>query len=326
MMRNRSVVFMFIGMIIALTSCNEGDVTYIFNDMVSQYELNRSIVQVNTTNVATGFETVFSDLIADSADRAQFCQAFIEPVRYFDDESGYFFVESNNAWMVAHATKPELIGTYRMDVTDANGKEYVKEMVNTILYIGYGFVEYYFQNPVSGINERKLAFVKSMPAAEFWMGSGFYGFADETYYSREDANKQIVIETTNSFAEGMGGAFNTYFTDSLERVEFCRVLIDHVRFFDNQSGYFFMYDFNCVNVAHGTQKYLQGENLYDYQDSHGNYVIRDLVAVARDYDEGYYEYYWNNPVTGNEEPKLAWVKKVPGIDYFIGSGIYLEEY
>ncbi len=325
-MKTRFTTVLIILMTIALTSCNEGDTTFIYNDMVSQYELNKSIVQVNTTNVATGFETVFTDMIYDSADQAQFCQAFIEPVRYFDDESGYFFVESNNAWMVAHATKPELIGTYRMDVQDANSKEYVKEMVNTILYIGFGYVEYYFQNPISGINERKLAFVKSIPAAKFWIGSGFYGFADEIYYTKEDANKQIVIETTNSFAEGIGGAFSTYFSDSLERVDFCKVLIDHVRFFDNQSGYFFMYDFDCVNVAHGTQKYLQGENLYDYQDSRGNYVIRDLVAVARDHDEGYYEYYWNNPVTGNEEPKLAWVKKVPGIDYFIGSGIYLEEW
>lgn len=317
---------MIILMIITLTSCNEGDTTYIYRDMVSQYELNKSIVQVNTTNVATGFETVFTEMITDSAGRAQLCQSFIQPVRFFDDESGYFFVESNKAWMVAHATQPGLIGTYRMDIQDVLGKYYVKEMVNTVLYTGYGFVEYYFQNPVDGLNERKLAFVKSIPVAEFWMGSGFYGFADEIYYTREEANKQIVIETTSSFALGIGGVFDNYCSDTTERVEFCRALIDHVRFFDNQSGYFFMYDFNCVNVAHGTQKNLQGENLYDYQDSHGNFVIRDLVAVARDFGEGYYEYYWNNPVTTKEEPKLAWVKKVPGIDYFIGSGIYLEEY
>lgn len=102
-------------------------------------------------------------------------------------------------------------------------------------------------------------------------------------------------------------------------------MIDYIRFFDDQSGYFFMYDFDCVNVAHGTQKNLQGQNLYDYQDSRGNYVIRELVAIAKGpTSEGYYEYWWNNPVTGNEEPKLAYVMKVPGIDYFIGSGIYLK--
>jgi len=124
-------------------------------------------------------------------------------------------------------------------------------------------------------------------------------------------------------AEGISGGFEII-PDSMSKVEFCREFIDHIRFFDNQSGYFFIYDFSCVNVAHGTQKSLQGQDLYNYQDSHGNYVIRDLVNIAKLSGSGYYDYYWNNPVSGNEEPKKAYVYKIPGIDYFIGSGVYLE--
>ncbi|PLX10617.1 MAG: C50 carotenoid epsilon cyclase, partial [Marinilabiliales bacterium] len=85
-----------------------------------------------------------------------------------------------------------------------------------------------------------------------------------------------------------------------------------------------IYDFNCINVAHGTQKDLQGQNLYDYQDSKGNYVIRELVNIVKTDGSGYYNYYWNNPQTGKEEAKTAIVYKVPGIDYLIGSGIYRE--
>jgi two-component system NarL family sensor kinase len=77
-------------------------------------------------------------------------------------------------------------------------------------------------------------------------------------------------------------------------------------------------------VAHSTQPDLQGQNLYDYQDSHGNYVIRDLIQIAKDDNSGFYEYYWNNPNNGNEELKQSFVIKIPGIDYFIGSGIYLK--
>ena len=308
-----------------LSGCKKEEEIIVINyDKVSQYELNKAIVQINTTNVATGFETVFKEMIPDSAGRAHLCQSFIEPVRFFDDESGYFFVESYNAWMVAHAVNPELIGTYRYDVTDVNGKYYVHDMVNTVKYIGFGFVEYYFNNPATGNNDRKLAFVKSIPVSEFFIGSGFYGDTDNIFYEQSEANKTIVIESTRSAATGIGGVFENIYSDSLERVEFCRKFIDHIRFFDDQSGYFFMYDFDCINVAHGTQKNLQGQNLYDYQDSHGNYVIRDLVAVAKEQGEGYYEYYWNNPVTSLEEKKLAYVVKIPGIDYFIGAGIYLK--
>lgn len=292
---------------------------------VSQYSLDKSIVEVNTTNVATGFETVFQSMISDSAQWARFCQAFVAPTRFFNDQSGYFYLESYGAWMVAHATKPELIGTYRMDVQDANGKYYVKDMVNTVVYIGYGFVEYYFENPATGITERKLGFVKSIPAADFFIGSGFYGDPPEVYYDASEAMLTVAKEATASMAQGIGGVFAGYYTDTNDRVTFCRKMIDYIRFFDNQSGYFFIYDFNCVNVAHGTQKNLQGKNLYDYQDSRGNFVIQDLVAIAKGpTGEGYYEYWWNNPVSGKEEPKLAYVIKIPGIDYFIGSGIYLK--
>ena len=133
----------------------------------------------------------------------------------------------------------------------------------------------------------------------------------------------LVESLTKSMSQGLSGGIEMM-SDSMQGVMFCRDFIDNIRFFDNHSGYFFIYDFSCVNVAHGTQKNLQGQNLYDYQDSKGNYVIRDLVTIAEDYGSGVYEYYWNNPVTGTEEPKMAYVYKLPGIDYLIGSGVYFE--
>jgi len=318
--------FLPVIMTLGLFSCSKTtEYIYIPADWISQYTLDKTIVEVNTTIVATGFETIFQSMIPDSSGRAGLCQAFVEPVRFFNDQSGYFFVESYNAWMVAHATNPALNGTYRMDVQDANGKYYVRDMVNTIVYIGYGLVEYYFNNPATNLTERKLGFVKSVPSAEFFIGSGFYGDPPSSWHTPSEAKMQVAKEATLVMAFGIGGVFSNYYSDTNDRVQFCRKMIDYIRFFDDQSGYFFMYDFDCVNVAHGTQKNLQGQNLYDYQDSRGNYVIRDLVAVAKGpTGEGYYEYWWNNPVTGKEEPKLAYVMKVPGIDYFIGSGIYLK--
>lgn len=294
---------------------------------VSEYEMKKSIVQTNTTNFATGFETIFessdlSKLITnDSAYYAKMCQSVINPVRFFDDESGYFFVESYNAWMVAHAIKPELIGTYRYNIQDINGKYYVHDMVETIEYKGYGFVDYYFEHPETGQDTKKLSFVKAISNANFFIGSGFYEFQENSYFTNEESALFLVESVTKSMAEGLSGGFEMM-NDSMDNVMFCRDFIDHLRFFDNHSGYFFIYDFNCVNVAHGTQKDLQGENLYNYQDSQGNYVIRGLAAVAESSGSGYYEYYWNNPVNGNEEPKKAFVYKIPGIDYFIGSGVY----
>lgn len=325
-MIKRLLTLLLTTIVLLYSSCTKKCDCYVYpSGEINDLELQKNIVEVNSVNFSTGFESYFtkSTKAFDSAEMAYVCQSVINPVRFLDDKTGYFFVESDSAWMVAHATKPELIGTYRYNTTDINGKYYVRDMVEAISYKGYGFVDYYFENPETNIDTRKIAFVKSIQSAGFFIGTGFYNYNDYMYYDNENAAMKIVENATSSIAMGLNGGMDM-FNDSLEKVMFCRDFIDNIRFFDNQSGYFFVYDFNCVNVAHGTQKDLQGQNLYDYQDSHGNYVIRDLVNIAENNGSGYYDYYWNNPVNGQEEPKRAYVYKIPGIDYLIGSGIYFD--
>lgn len=318
-------ICIWIGLAFAVSSCIENDNDLTIYDALSLYELNKDIVRINTTNFATGMETFYASDLTDSLERADFCVALIGPARFFEDQTGYFFVETYDAWMILDAAKPELSGTYRMNVQDAHGKYYVKDMVETVKYAGYGFIEYYFDNPQSGKTEQKLSFVKGIPSAQWFIGSGFYGADENIYFERYEASRIIVKEATKAMATGIGGLLAGFCTDSLDGIAVCRKFIDHIRFFDNQSGYFFIYDFNHYNIAHATQKDLQGEDLTDYQDSRGNYVIRDLVYIASAIGEGFYEYYWNNPLTNLEEKKLAYVTKIPGIDYLVGSGFYLEQ-
>jgi signal transduction histidine kinase len=318
-------ICLWIGFVVAVSSCNDNEDDQNLNDPISLYEMNKTIIEINTTNFATGLETFYQIDLTDSTDRARLCVALVQPARFFEDQTGYFFVETFDAWMILDAAKPELSGTYRMDVQDAHGKYYVREMVETVKYAGYGFVEYYFDNPLSGKTERKLSFAKSIPSALWFIGSGFYGEPENIYVERFEAEKIIVREATRAMATGIGGVLANYCTDSIDGIDFCRKFVDHIRFFDDQSGYFFIYDFNRINIAFPTQKYLQGEDLSDYQDSRGNYVIRDLAEIASSYGEGYYEYYWNNPINSQEEKKLSFVMKIPGINYFIGAGFYSSE-
>ena len=294
------------------------------NDLVSQYELDKSIVQINTTNAATGFQAVFTSLVVDSTERAQLCQAFVNDARFFPDQSGYFFVETiQDAWVVAHAN-PDLNGTSRIDIQDIYGKYFIRDIVSTVKHIGYGFVEYYRRNLVTDKTDRKLSFVIGIPAVSWFIGTGFYGDPEKNYYEPVDASKKIIEEVTTTIAFGMGGIFENIYTESSDRIEFCRKFIDHIRFFDDQSGYFFIYDSNYINIAHGIQKNLQGQNLEDYQDPAGNFVIQGLLEIVSNEGNGFYEYVWNNPVSSQQEPKIAFVIEIPNTDYFIGSGIYVN--
>jgi signal transduction histidine kinase len=78
-----------------------------------------------------------------------------------------------------------------------------------------------------------------------------------------------------------------------------------------------------VNIAHATQKNLVGQNLYNYTDTRGTYVIRELAAAAQA-GGGFVAYYWQRPGETTESLKIGYVEPIPTTGYFIGSGVYLE--
>ena len=290
---------------------------------ISQYELDKTIVSTNTTNVSAGFETVFTKSITDSISRASFSQTFVNSARFYDDGSGYFFIETlDDAWVIAHIN-PDIIATSRINIQDDYGKFFIQEMVETVRYSGHGFVEYYRLNPSSAAYERKISFVTSIPSANWFIGTGFYGGPSEVYYSELDAQKLILKEATRTMANGISGILKDVYLGEEDRIAFCRDFIDHIRFFDDGSGYFFINNLNGINIAHGVNEATQGNNDYDLQDTKGAYIIRDMIDIVNNSESGYYEYYWNNPVSGEENKKISYVAKIPGTNYFIGSGFYL---
>lgn len=314
----------FVTILILGSSCNDCNCPDPNPPMHNQYSLNKAIVEINTTNASTALETIFQKNIADSSSRATFSQIFVDSARFYDDKSGYFFIETlNNAWAVAHINH-DLIGTSRINVQDENGNFFIQKMVETVIFSGYGFVEYYRKNPATGADERKLSFVTSIPSAHWFIGTGFYGDAAENYYTTYDFNKEIIKEVVSTMARGISGLISNLYPDDNEKINFCRDFIDHIKFFDDASGYFFINDYNGINIAHGADSSIQGENNYDLQDTRGAYIIRDMINIAQNSGSGYYEYYWNNPTTNKEEKKVVYVQSIIGTDYFIAAGFYDE--
>lgn len=305
-------------------SCSECNCPEPSGSLISQYELDKTIVQINTVNVATGFETVFSKTITDSTQRAHFSQAFVDSALFYNDKSGYFFIETlNDAWVIAHISH-DLIGTSRINIQDETGKYFIREMVEKVRYSGSGFVGYYKKNYATNVTERKLSFVTSIPAAQWFIGTGVYGNPGSDYYDAVEAQKIILKEVTLTLAHGFAGIFDKIYTTENDRILFCRDFIDHIHFFDNGSGYFFISDFNGINIAHGADTTNQGQNHYDLQDIHGAYFIRDMIDIAKNSGSGYYKYYWINPVTEKEGEKIVFVNRIPNTDYFIASGFYMD--
>jgi len=109
-----------------------------------------------------------------------------------------------------------------------------------------------------------------------------------------------------------------------QQIQFIQEAIEGIRFFDDSSGYFYVYNYDCVCIAHATQKDIVGKDLYNHQDTHGNYVIRNLAEAALK-GGGYVEFYWVKPGTTGEHDKLGYVEPIIGTSFFIGSGVYLPD-
>lgn len=174
-----------------------------------------------------------------------------------------------------------------------------------------------------------LLFVCSISACIF-IGCKDCGTCDTCADCTTDAaaklywNKKIAQNETHAFALMLGANLKDI-TDEATKIMIVRKAIDSVRFYDDKTGYFYVYNYDCVNIAHATQKDLQDQNLYNHQDSKGNYVVRNLSTLAQQ-GGGFIEFYWIKPGAdpSTEKHKLGYVEPIPNTNYFIGTGVYLE--
>lgn len=135
-------------------------------------------------------------------------------------------------------------------------------------------------------------------------------------------SKEIAKNVVHATALGLGEILRDVKEEN-KRIALIRSFVSPIRFYQDKSGYFYVYNTKCVNIAHATQKDLQGKNLYDHKDVKGKFVIRELNDAAKK-GGGFVEFYWVKPGAKGEQKKMGYVEPVPGTDYFIGTGVYLQ--
>jgi cytochrome c len=99
--------------------------------------------------------------------------AFDDPAnKDFHDRDLYIFVRSMDGNTVAHGANKGMIGHTNLDLKDADGKPYNKEMIDLANSQGSGWVEYRWVNPVSHKIEPKSSFI--VKVGDYVVGAGFY--------------------------------------------------------------------------------------------------------------------------------------------------------
>jgi len=84
----------------------------------------------------------------------------------------YVFAYDLNGVMVAHPINAKLIGKNLLEVPDADGKLFRKEIISQIKASGSATVDYKYKNPKTSKVEEKVSFCKK--AAELAICAGYY--------------------------------------------------------------------------------------------------------------------------------------------------------
>ena len=110
--------------------------------------------------------------------------------------------------------------------------------------------------------------------------------------------------------------------------EIQRMILDALRpiRFEHGSGYFFAIRLDGVVMLNANKPELEGKNLLDLQDIHGQYFIKEMIGVARKFNQGFCEYYWAKPgVQGESFKKISFIKNLAPFGWLIGAGLYVDD-
>lgn len=123
----------------------------------------------------------------------------VKDVRYFPDQSGYYFIYKLGGEVFVHAAQPKLEGKKLWYLKDADGKALIQEL-ESASKAGGGFVKYWWEKPQKGVLP-KLSYARMIPNTPYWIGTGVY--IDDV-----DNKKEVIFNTIETIATSF--LFNLY--------------------------------------------------------------------------------------------------------------------
>ncbi|MCX7903529.1 MAG: cache domain-containing protein [Caloramator sp.] len=90
-------------------------------------------------------------------------------------------------------------------------------------------------------------------------------------------------------------------------------------------NYIFMSSYEGTYIVQPFEREKEGKNFWNYKDINGTYVIRELVKAAKEHPQGsFVSYYLAPPGSSEHQLKLSYVRGIPEIDAYIGTGMYVQ--
>lgn len=89
-------------------------------------------------------------------------------------------------------------------------------------------------------------------------------------------------------------------------------------------GFFFVYDYDGINLVSPRQTDMINKNHMDLTDGNGTPVVAQLIDIARQGD-GYLTHLWPKPSNGVEAEMITYVTSFPSWRWAVGTGVFIDD-
>lgn len=136
--------------------------------------------------------------------------------------------------------------------------------------------------------------------------------------ARKKEMRSVIEAAKTSIAPIVAGSG----LDDVQAQELAKSVLRSIRF--DAGNHLFVYDNQGINLVHPTIPSLENTNLFDKQDKKGNYLIRDMIQIAKNGD-GYYQYYWPHPGSNETAVKYSYVSGIEKWGWMLGAGVFVAD-
>jgi len=203
----------------------------------------------------------------------------------FNNGRGYFFIVAMDGTVLLHATQPELEQKNVLALQDSAGAFFIREMIALAKSKGEGFVSYRWPKP---------------------------GFPTDQEFEKISFIKYLPrLDCFIGAGEYLEDTEAEVKDEILERIE-------KMRFTGGE--YVFVGQWDGLALTNPSK----GKNMLAQADVNGLKIVRELIELARK-DGGFLRYVM--PPLGEERKslKLSYVRGVKDWQWYIGSGVYLDD-
>ncbi|APW66449.1 hypothetical protein LPB137_11585 [Poseidonibacter parvus] len=150
----------------------------------------------------------------------------------------------------------------------------------------------------------------------------------ELSLSKNELKKTIQTQVYNAH-DIMSSIYKTYKNTKTknEIKDLIKSALKDIRFNQNR-GYFFIYELDGTNIFHPIQSQREGKNFFNAQDINGTYIVQESIDIAKSQNkEGFQNWYFNKVKNDIKEyEKIGFIKKFEPYDWFVGTGEYVEDF